>query len=151
MRVLLAALSLFAFAKTAPQADSRAATRQGYTTATVYLRAGPTVEAAIRAKLPAATPVRIGTCYEDRWCPVQFRRLNGYVYERYLSDHPSLEPPELCRGYTNSRGIWVPSPTRTRNGAPPPGASAQCADGTFSFSMSRSGTCSHHGGVVRWL
>jgi len=34
---------------------------------------------------------------------------------------------------------------------PPNGATAQCRDGTFSFSRSRSGTCSHHGGVARWL
>jgi hypothetical protein len=33
----------------------------------------------------------------------------------------------------------------------PPGASARCADGTYSFSASRRGTCSHHGGVAEWL
>jgi 5-methylcytosine-specific restriction endonuclease McrA len=35
--------------------------------------------------------------------------------------------------------------------APPPGATALCQDGTYSFSQHRSGTCSHHGGVARWL
>jgi hypothetical protein len=35
--------------------------------------------------------------------------------------------------------------------APPPGATARCRDGTYSFSRHRSGTCSHHGGVARWL
>jgi hypothetical protein len=25
-----------------------------------------------------------------------------------------------------------------------------CADGTYSFSQHRRGTCSHHGGVARW-
>lgn len=34
---------------------------------------------------------------------------------------------------------------------PPAGATAQCNDGTYSFSQHRSGTCSHHGGVKRWL
>src|SRR6516165_9521717 len=34
---------------------------------------------------------------------------------------------------------------------PPPGATALCRDGTYSFSRHRSGTCSHHGGVARWL
>ena len=33
----------------------------------------------------------------------------------------------------------------------PPGATALCRDGTYSFSRHRSGTCSHHGGVARWL
>jgi hypothetical protein len=30
------------------------------------------------------------------------------------------------------------------------GATAVCADGTWSFSQNRSGTCSHHGGVHWW-
>jgi hypothetical protein len=34
---------------------------------------------------------------------------------------------------------------------PPPGATALCKDGTYSFSQTRSGTCSHHGGVAVWL
>ncbi|MEU7764837.1 DUF3761 domain-containing protein [Nocardia sp. NPDC049190] len=33
----------------------------------------------------------------------------------------------------------------------PDGATAQCNDGTYSSSRHRSGTCSHHGGVARWL
>src|SRR5690348_3223019 len=35
--------------------------------------------------------------------------------------------------------------------SPPPGATARCRDGTYSFSRHRSGTCSHHGGVATWL
>lgn len=38
-----------------------------------------------------------------------------------------------------------------RTSAAPIGASAQCNDGTFSFSQNRRGTCSHHGGVRRWF
>jgi hypothetical protein len=33
----------------------------------------------------------------------------------------------------------------------PPGATARCNDGTYSFSATHSGTCSHHGGVSVWL
>ena len=33
----------------------------------------------------------------------------------------------------------------------PSGASAICQDGTYSFSQHRQGTCSHHGGVAKWL
>ncbi len=29
--------------------------------------------------------------------------------------------------------------------APPAGATAQCRDGSYSYSASRRGTCSHHG------
>ncbi|MEV4256356.1 DUF3761 domain-containing protein [Spirillospora sp. NPDC049652] len=33
----------------------------------------------------------------------------------------------------------------------PSGATAVCRDGSLSFSAHRRGTCSHHGGVARWL
>jgi phosphatidylserine/phosphatidylglycerophosphate/cardiolipin synthase-like enzyme len=36
-------------------------------------------------------------------------------------------------------------------GAAPAGATAQCRDGTYSYSQHRSGTCSDHGGVATWL
>ncbi len=51
--------------------------------------------------------------------------------------------------YTNSQGNKVQSPTYYPS--TPSGATAQCEDGTYSFSQSRSGTCSHHGGVQSWL
>jgi hypothetical protein len=35
--------------------------------------------------------------------------------------------------------------------AAPPGATARCNDGTYSYSQHHSGTCSHHGGVAQWL
>ena len=41
--------------------------------------------------------------------------------------------------------ISTPTPPITR------GATAICKDGTSSYSASRSGTCSHHGGVSQWL
>jgi hypothetical protein len=53
--------------------------------------------------------------------------------------------------YTNRTGESVHSPAHTVDGAPPPGATAHCRDGSFSFSQSRRGTCSHHGGVSNWL
>jgi hypothetical protein len=34
---------------------------------------------------------------------------------------------------------------------PPAGATARCHDGTYSFSLHHSGTCSYHGGVATWL
>jgi len=33
----------------------------------------------------------------------------------------------------------------------PPGATARCKDGTYSYSQHRQGTCSYHGGVAAWL
>jgi len=51
--------------------------------------------------------------------------------------------------YRNVDGVCVPRPVPANQ--PPAGATAQCNDGTYSFSTHRSGTCSHHGGVRRWL
>lgn len=51
--------------------------------------------------------------------------------------------------YGSRSGDEVHSPSRTYNRAAPVGYSAQCRDGTWSFSEHRRGTCSHHGGVAR--
>jgi hypothetical protein len=52
--------------------------------------------------------------------------------------------------YTNSDGQQVHSPAYSSGGVPA-NATAICGDGTYSFSQHRSGTCSHHGGVAKWL
>jgi peptidoglycan hydrolase-like protein with peptidoglycan-binding domain len=51
--------------------------------------------------------------------------------------------------YQNVNGNTVYSPAYSPK--IPAGATAQCRDGTYSFSLHHSGTCSHHGGVVGWL
>jgi Protein of unknown function (DUF3761) len=51
--------------------------------------------------------------------------------------------------YVNSHGQTVRRPENCS--AAPQGATAQCRDGSYSFSKSRRGTCSRHGGVAKWL
>ena len=51
--------------------------------------------------------------------------------------------------YRNVNGKRVHSPVRVRSA--PAGATAECWDGTYSFSLNHNGTCSHHGGVREWL
>jgi hypothetical protein len=53
--------------------------------------------------------------------------------------------------YVNKAGQAVHSPAKAVDGKVPAGASAQCRDGSYSFSKSHRGTCSHHGGVASWL
>ena len=50
--------------------------------------------------------------------------------------------------YKNSSGICVHRPSKAKEW--PAGSSAKCWDGTYSYSQSRRGTCSHHGGVQVW-
>ncbi len=66
---------------------------------------------------------------------------------------PSPAPSTLSNDnhYTNVSGTTVHSPAYSSNGCVAAGATAECRDGTCSFSQHRSGTCSHHGGVAEWL
>jgi uncharacterized protein YgiM (DUF1202 family) len=61
------------------------------------------------------------------------------------SDTP---PQSSRRSYVNVDGVRVQSPTFSDT--KPAGASARCRDGSYSFSLNRRGTCSHHGGVAEW-
>lgn len=51
---------------------------------------------------------------------------------------------------SNSETSSASSDTGSSSSAPD-GATAQCNDGSYSYSAHRSGTCSHHGGVATWL
>jgi len=121
-----------------------------YTTTIVTVRAKPFANAQSLGRVDAAAPVRLYTC-SDGWCSIAAGRFAGYVPKQYLSAQPTPGTRRPGPGFVNSRGEWVPSPTRTPNDSPPSGASARCRDGTYSFTRSRRGTCSHHGGVAAWL
>lgn len=70
---------------------------------------------------------------------------------------------ESCDELEAARTTSAPSTggtvVSTRKSAPAPkaaksdasGASARCRDGSLSYSQSRRGTCSHHGGVAEWF
>ncbi|SRR6266480_571064 len=120
-----------------------------YTTAAVSVRAKPAASARSVARLAAETRVHVVGC-ENGWCQIAVNGLNGYLPRLSLSAEPNGSFAE-GNGYTNSQGNLVRSPTRTPDNQPPAGATAQCRDGTYSFSQSRRGTCSHHAGVARWL
>jgi uncharacterized protein DUF3761 len=67
------------------------------------------------------------------------------------------DPPATTSGpcaadyYRNVNGVCVHRPVKAQNSSAPHGATAQCRDGSYSFSQSHRGTCSHHGGVAKWL
>lgn len=62
---------------------------------------------------------------------------------------PTPAPAANCQNgtYVNSAGNTICRPSSSNTG----GATAICNDGTYSYSQSRRGTCSHHGGVRSWL
>jgi Protein of unknown function (DUF3761) len=47
--------------------------------------------------------------------------------------------------------VCLALPAAASGGGAPPGTTARCRDGTYSFSRHHQGTCSHHGGVAVWL
>jgi hypothetical protein len=83
------------------------------------------------------------------------RKLTRARNPRHSSGNKSIRRnTSLRRGrtggsYTNIDRERVRSPRASRSA--PRGASALCGDGSYSFSRHARGTCSHHGGVARWL
>lgn len=144
--LLLFALLLFSFSVNAQ--------RIKYTSANLNLREEPNTYSKVLIVLPRGTEVVVSEDGDNEWICITHRGHIGYLYSRYLTDHKRvvINTKSTSSGngyYTNSRGEVVQSPTRYSS--PPAGATARCRDGTYSFSRSRRGTCSHHGGVAEWL
>ncbi len=76
----------------------------------------------------------------------------GFVVLLPSAEAPAQrQQPGDCGYYVNRDGDRVPRPCgNVRDEGPPPGASAVCRDGTYSYSRHHSGTCSGHGGVQSW-
>jgi hypothetical protein len=73
-----------------------------------------------------------------------------------LAKHPvaGTPPPKAVAGGPAVSGPVVsgaPKSSAPAGGPAPTGATAKCKDGTYSFSKTHSGSCSHHGGVANWL
>lgn len=134
---------------------------QKYLTANLNLRTGPGTKYAVMMVIPRGTVVTIDEDCDCQWVPVEYNGKIGYISTKYLSNnhirkHTYISTKRYInstnsskRYYTNSYGERVQSPTYYCSA--PPGATALCRDGSYSFSRSRRGTCSHHGGVARWL
>jgi len=131
--------------------------QQVVTTSNVNLRSGPDIESSIVYKIHKGASVNLKGCQSD-WCEINVDGHFGYIARQFTTSsgnhysNSKIRTPHATgpiNHYTNSRGNVVQSPTHYDS--PPQGATAQCRDGSYSFSQSRRGTCSHHGGVARWL
>jgi uncharacterized protein YraI len=127
----------------------------------INFRSNPWISDNVICVIPKATMLSLDNTNQENisWLKIIYNNKIGYVYSQYLID-PQFKSAfvnnnELnnsrysIKHYTNSKGERVQSPTYYNK--PPAGASAECRDGTYSFSRNRRGTCSHHGGVKRWL
>lgn len=66
----------------------------------------------------------------------------------HVAPQASTAPNCTSGTYVNSAGDTVCRPVQSETR--PAGATARCGDGSYSYSQSRRGTCSHHGGVAQW-
>jgi Protein of unknown function (DUF3761) len=122
------------------------------------------VEAAMHGRAPGRASIRVTRTrsaaeLEARAAAIALRaeagrRKAAEAEERKAAaarERKAAEGTPVCTNgtYVNSAGNTVCSPEQSSTA--PAGATAECEDGTYSFSESRSGTCSSHGGVANWL
>lgn len=136
-----------------------------YTITNLNLRYGPGINYSIVTVLPKGTTVTIEDNCDCKWVPVSYKGRIGYIRTLYLSRNKIgtnstrtnkkryyrksyYTRNARVRYYTNKYGNRIQSPTYYNSR--PSGATALCRDGSYSFSQSNRGTCSHHGGVAQW-
>lgn len=136
------------------------------TTANLNMRTLPCTCAEIETTIPKGSTVYVFNYEDETWARVSYNGYISYVSRKYLKQKTDniYDPTESriskrsyntstnsspIKYYTNTDGERVQSPTYYKTA--PAGATALCRDGTYSFSRNRRGTCSHHGGVAKWL
>ncbi|MHB9140332.1 MAG: DUF3761 domain-containing protein [Paludibacter sp.] len=123
-----------------------------YTSVNLNLREDSNTSSNVISVIPKGTAVTMAQDCDCVWILVSYQGRVGYVYSKYLTTNQPAQTQVRQRSvkhYTNSAGERIQSPTYYNSA--PEGATALCRDGTYSFSSSRRGTCSHHGGVAKWL
>lgn len=101
--------------------------------------------------VPRATVALTALFIAPLFAPAWFKPVASDVALARGCFEPDEAKLESHKHYHSRRdGCDVHGPAKSRDGTKPEGASAKCRDGSWSFSHTRSGTCSRHGGVERW-
>ncbi|MCM1168631.1 MAG: DUF3761 domain-containing protein [Bacteroides sp.] len=129
------------------------------TTANLNMRELPCTCAGITKTIPKGATVYVLNYEDNSWARVTYNGHTNYVSRKYITKKANVSSHKYSNSdhsthtavkyYTNTYGERVQSPTYYQTA--PAKATALCRDGTYSFSRNRKGTCSHHGGVARWL
>ncbi len=122
-----------------------------YASVKLNLREDANITSQIITVIPKGTAVAMAEDCDCEWILVSYQGQTGYVYSKYLTKvKPAITNASTSLKHnSNSTRKRTQSPTYSKSA--PEGATALCWDGTYSFSQSRRGTCSHHGGVKIWL
>ena len=101
--------------------------------------------------IPRGTAVTMAEDCDCEWIHVSYQGQTGYVYSKYLQKFKLTQDNSTTSVKHSKNSAGRRTQSLTSHNSIPAGASAICWDGTYSFSQSRRGTCSHHGGVKIWL
>jgi len=124
------------------------------------LLAGP---ALAKSATPSAAQTRMQTCAAN-WKAMSPDQKKATTYKDYsktcLSGGttaaapaavPAAAPAPMMAAKPAKAAKAASAPAMAPTGAAPAGATGLCKDGTYTMSKTHSGSCSHHGGVAKWL
>lgn len=114
-----------------------------YTTSDLNLRLRPDPNSSPIYIIPKGDLVNLFENCNCDWIKVNYYGCIGCVNSFFLKDY-NYKIKTINRG---GKSFNSSSDFKFLSNKP----SAICRDGTYSFSAHRRGTCSHHGGVARWL
>lgn len=123
----------------------------GITTATGSSPPAPTATSAAPLATPSSAALTPAPLYVAPTTTIAPAPPSSSTYTPYVAVPPPALSPASGYGdgntYTNVDGNQVERPVQANS--KPAGATAQCRDGSYSFSQHRQGTCSGHGGVAQ--
>ncbi|MGL5016486.1 MAG: DUF3761 domain-containing protein [Bacteroidales bacterium] len=131
----------------------------GYSSANLNLRSGPGTYYSVMSTIPSGKSVSIIEYANQYWAKIEYKGQIGYVSIKYLVRSKTINASKrsnssLYNNGNSARGSCSSSrkvKSNTDDILAPANATALCRDGTYSYSKNRRGTCSHHGGVSKWL
>lgn len=115
-----------------------------------------------KSATPSASQTRMQTCAAN-WKAMTPDQKKGTTYKDYsktclaggtATAAPAAAPAPMMAAKPAKAAkpaMAASAPAMAPTGAAPAGATGLCKDGTYTMSKTHSGSCSHHGGVAKWL
>jgi uncharacterized protein YgiM (DUF1202 family) len=126
------------------------------TTADVNFRSSPEIKDNKICVIPKGTKILPLADTSKNWTKTSYNESVGYIRNDFLTTESAktiISANENTATHFKAE-THVPrtsTPQTIKKSSIPSGATAICNDGTYSYSVSHRGACSHHGGVSTWL
>jgi hypothetical protein len=112
------------------------------------------VPATAKSTSPSASQTRMQTCAAN-WKAMTPDQKKATTYKDYSKTCLAGGTRAAAPAATTAPAPIAAPPAKATGGsamgAAPAGATGLCKDGTYTMSKTHSGSCSHHGGVAKWL